>query len=302
VAYAADGTVKPGWPVTGWSGVGLDHSGRVYLSWWKFREITGVSMEGPGAALETRIAAVDQNGRPYAGWPITIEGAASEPVFGPDGTVYMTHEVYASGSSAATDSVMALDADGKAKPGWPIALPEGNALLGQATVGGPAPDPPQVGSDGTVYFGAWTSDPSSPGILEAVDASGQPKPGFPASIDWMSTSNLFFGHGSGWFAVGRTGLVFTTGGYSVLAIGSDGKTASGWPVKAPAHTIIMAADPEPDGGLLVQALQSSLVMVPPAFADYRSSGTMGQRLAALAPDFPGTLTVIRYLPDGRVAP
>jgi hypothetical protein len=302
LAYGSDGAVKPGWPATGWSNVSVDSSGRVYLSWWKFRDITGFSMEGPGPALETRIAAVDQNGRPYAGWPITIEGAASEPAFGPDGTVYMTREVYASGSDIATDSVLALDAYGKPKSGWPFSLPEGNALLGQATIAGPAPDPPQVGSDGTVYFGAWASDPGSSGILEAVDPSGRPEPGFPSSIDWESTSNLFFGPGSGWFAVGRTGLVFTTDDYSVLAIGSDGKAASGWPVKTPAHTIIMAADPEPDGGLLVQALESSLVMVPPAFADYGSPRAMGYRLAALAPDFPGTLMVIRYLPDGRVAP
>jgi hypothetical protein len=135
-----------------------------------------------------------------------------------------------------------------------------------------------------------------------VDPSGRLEPGFPAPIDWNTTSNLFFGAGSGWFAVGRTGLVFTTSGYSVLAIGSDGKAASGWPVKAAAHTIIMAAAPEPDGGLLVQELQSSLVMVPTAFADYRRSHTTGDTLAALAPDFPGTLTVIRYLPDGRAAP
>ena len=139
-------------------------------------------------------------------------------------------------------------------------------------------------------------------LFRSVDPSGRSEPGFPSSIDWGSTSNLFFGSGSGWFAVGRTGLVFTTSGYSVLAIGSDGKAASGWPVKAAAHTIIMAADPEPDGGLLVQELQSSLVMVPPAFADYRSSRTMETTFAALAPDFPGTLTVIRYLPDGTVAP
>lgn len=86
--------------------------------------------------------------------------------------------------------------------------------------------------------------------------------------------------------MGRTGLVFTTDDYSVLAIGPDGRAASGWPVKAPAHTIIMAADPEPDGGLLIQALQSSLVMVPPASADYGSSRPIGDTLAALAPDFP----------------
>jgi len=115
-------------------------------------------------------------------------------------------------------------------------------------------------------------------------------------------SNLFFGHGSGWFAVGRTGLVFTTDDFGVLAIGSDGKAASGWPVKAPAHTIIMAAEPEPDGGLLVQALESSLVMVLSAFADHGSSRALADPLAVLAPDFPGTLTVICYLPDGRAAP
>jgi hypothetical protein len=115
----------------------MDSSGRVYLSWWKFREITGISAEGPGEALETRIAAVDQNGQPYAGWPITIEGAASEPAFGPDGTVYMTREVFASGSTTPADSVMALDAYGKPKPGWPISVPAGNELLGQGTIGGP---------------------------------------------------------------------------------------------------------------------------------------------------------------------
>lgn len=303
LAYGSDGAVKPGWPATGWSKVSVDPSGRVYLSWWKFREIAGISMEGPGEALETRIAAVDQNGRPYAGWPITIEGAASEPVFAHDGTVYMTREARASGSGTATDSVLALDAYGKPKPGWPISLPAQDSLLRSIPgVSATAPDPPQVGSDGTVYFGAAASDPGSSGILEAVDPSGRPDPGFPSSIDWESTSNLFFGHGSGWFAVGRTGLVFTTSGYSVLAIGSDGKAASGWPVKATAHTIIMAADPEPDGGLLVQALQSNLVVGPPAFVDYGSPRTTRETLAALAPDFPGTLTVIRYLPDGTVAP
>jgi hypothetical protein len=305
LAYGSDGAIEPGWPATGWSNVSVDPSGRVYLSWWKFREMAGISMEGPGEALETRIAAVDQSGRPYPGWPITIEGAASQPAFGPDGTVYMTREVYSSGSgsSTATDSVLAFDASGKPKPGWPISLPAQDLLLRSFPgVSASAPDPPQVGPDGTVYFGAWASDPSSVGILEAVQPSGRLEPGFPSPIDWNTTSNMFFGHGSGWFAVGRTGLVFTTSGYSVLAIGSDGKAASGWPVKAAAHTIIMAADPEPDGGLLVQELQSSLVMVPPAFADYKSSRTMGTTFAALAPNFPGTLTVIRYLPDGTVAP
>jgi hypothetical protein len=194
LAYASDGAVKPGWPATGWSNVSLDSSGHLFLWWWKFREMSGISMEGPGEALETKIAAVDQNGRPYAGWPVTIEGAASAPAFGPDGTVYVTRETYASGSSAASDSVLALDADGKSKPGWPVALPAGHSLLRSVPgVSASAPDPPHVGSDGTVYFGATTAEPSSPGVLEALDPSGRLVPGFPCLIDWLSMSNMFAG-------------------------------------------------------------------------------------------------------------
>jgi hypothetical protein len=87
----------------------------------------------------------------------------------------------------------------------------------------------------------------------------------------------------------------------VLAIGPNGKNASGWPVKAPAHAIIMAAAPEPDGGLLVQLLNSSLVIAPGASVGDGCAQRLADPLAAEAPDFPGTLTVIRYLPDGTVA-
>ncbi len=301
-AYRSDGAVMSGWPATGWSRVSIDLSGRVYLSSWKFRPITGISAEGPGLALETRIAAVDQTGHPTAGWPVTIEGGASEPAFSPDGAVYLTTEIYASGSLTPTETVLALDAYGKPQPGWPIRLPTGSYLLASLpSISAPAPDPPQVGPDGTIYFGADTADPNNPGTIEEVDPFGRVRPGFPASVDWSTTSNMFSGPGSGWFAVGRTGLVFEIDNYSILAIGPNGKNASGWPVKAPAHAIIMAAAPEPDGGLLVQLLNSSLVIAPGASVGHGSAQRLGDPLAALAPDFPGTLTVIRYLPDGRVA-
>jgi len=259
-------------------------------------------MEGPGLALETRIAAVDQTGHPTAGWPVTIEGGASEPAFGPSGTVYMTTEMYASGSRTPTETVLALDSYGRPLPGWPIPVPTGSYLLESLpSVSASAPDPPQVGPDGTIYFGADTADPNIPGTIDAVDPFGRVKPGFPASMNWSTTSNMFSGPGSGWFAVGRTGLVFETDNYSILAIGSNGKNASGWPVKAPAHTMIMAAAPEPDGGILVQLLSSSLVIAPGASVGDGSEQRLAAPLAAEAPDFPGTLTVIRYLPDGTVA-
>lgn len=301
-AYRSDGAVMPGWPATGWNRVNIDSSGHVYLSSWKFRPMTGISSAGTGLALETRIAAVDQTGHPTAGWPVTIEGAASEPAFGPSGTVYMATEIYASDSRTPTETVLALDAYGKPQPGWPIPLPTGSYLLeSPPSISASAPDPPQVGPDGTIYFGADTADPSSPGIMEAVDPFGRVKPGFPASVNWSRASNMFFGHGSGWFAVGRTGLVFETDNYSILAIGPNGKNAPGWPVKAPEHTMIMAAAPEPDGGILVQLLSSSLVIAPGASLGDWSAQRLGDPLAAEAPDFPGTLTVIRYLPDGTVA-
>jgi len=319
-AYASDGTVKPGWPLRGWNGVTLGPDGQIYLRWWKFRVMTGTSMEGPGAALETRIAAVDQTGRPYAGWPITIAGAASDPVFGPDGTVYMTAEVTSPDYSSFADSILAFDAAGHSKPGWPVGLAPGVSILRSVpAVGAPSPDPPQIGSDGTVYVGASTVAETteggsiSSGDLDAFDPSGQPKAGFPVSTDWMQVSNMFFGQGSGWFAVGRTGLVFMVtgnvqvsgyngtananyhtdartgsrgtgatgdiGNESILASGPDGKVAPGWPVELPTNLTVDWANLEPDGGLLVQG------------HDPPDSGPV-----------PDTTTVIRYLPDGTVAP
>jgi hypothetical protein len=64
----------------------------------------------------------------------------------------------------------------------------------------------------------------------------------------------------------------------------------------------MSANPEPDGGLLVQALQSPLAMAALALVAPGRPRATRPRLSAVAPDFPGTLTVIRYLPDGTVAP
>ena len=88
-------------------------SGNYRASRWKAR----AAPWKPGSPRSTRTAGLT----PAA---IQIEGAASEPTFGPDGTVYMTREVYSSGSGTATDTVLALDGLEGRSP-WPISLPAG---------------------------------------------------------------------------------------------------------------------------------------------------------------------------------
>lgn len=303
LAYGSDGKVEPGWPADGWSDLTFDPNGRIYLLWWQFREMQGISMEGPGLAIETRIAAADASSKPYPGWPITIDGAASAPAFGSDGTVYMTREA-ADSSGQVGDSIVALDAEGEAKPGWPAAVPSDSLLLRSSPgLSATSPDPPQIGPDGSVYVGAIDAS-SQAGAIDAFDSSGQLKTGFPSALDWQSTSNIFFGYGSGWFAIGRTGLVFTTDGYSIWAVGPDGKAAPGWPVKVRSGTIVEGVDLEPDGGLLVETLQlptESTFGIGPLADVSGARSRFDVPVGALAPDFPGTLTVTRYLPDGTVA-
>jgi hypothetical protein len=308
LAYDGGGAIKPGWPVNGWTDLTLDSSGRVYLWWWKFREMPAISMNGPGNALETRIVAVDSNGHASPGWPITIEGAASEPAFGPDGSVYVTREVYTSGvPGGLRDTVMGFDANGKSKAGWPVSMPAGYWILRSGAGGAaPSPDPPQIGPDGTVYLVAADMSQCCAGVVEAFDPSGRTRSGWPYTLaDWQTMSNLFTSdHGSGFFAVGRTGLVFMSDGYSILAVGLDGKLASGWPVKAPSNTIapIMGLDCENDGGLLVQWLNGTLGEGAPLAFAAGAKHAADVPVGALAPNFPGTLTVVRYLPSGSVAP
>jgi hypothetical protein len=244
-------------------------------------------------------------GKPNPGWPKTFEGAASEPVFGPDGTVYTSLET--TSSRAASDSILAFSPDGAAKPGWPVTPPDGRMIVRDPIVGSAAaPDPPEIAPDGTVYVGTEDAEYEN-GSLDAFDASGRTRPGFPVAVDWTLVSNIFFavGPGTGWYEIGTAGLVYLTDGYTVRAIGPNGQAAPGWPIKIPDGMIVTALEPEPDGGLMLEALQGGLAdsaaTGPLAFV----GGAGGLPLVpdrALSVDFPGQLYVVRYLPDGSIAP
>jgi hypothetical protein len=98
------------------------------------------------------LTAFDSAGRPQPGWPYTSTQRGSDPVFGRDGTVYLSfwHD--------DGDRVVALDQEGAVKPGWPFLLPTGSSIpdnLGcqrgeMCAVDMVRPRPPTIDSDGTV--------------------------------------------------------------------------------------------------------------------------------------------------------
>ena len=71
-----------------------------------------------------------------SGWPYALTD--SEPVFGPDGTVYLLAR---DGQGAYQRILIALDATGHVKPGWSIEAPSGTVFGSLA-----------VGPDGSVYI------------------------------------------------------------------------------------------------------------------------------------------------------
>lgn len=130
-AFGSDGAAKPGWPLQGWSGMTFDPGGRIYVWKYKFGAPPGARYSGP--AIETQIGALDPAGHFYTGWPMTFNGPVAQPVFAPDGTVYMTRGTsYGPGSATPPSpggTILAFDPNGKPKPGWPVSLPAGTGLL-----------------------------------------------------------------------------------------------------------------------------------------------------------------------------
>jgi hypothetical protein len=72
-----------------------------------------------------------------SGWPFV--GVASEPLFGPDGTVYLVTGA-PDGPNEGDQSLIALDAAGHVREGWPIDERVGSDF-----------GPPAVGPDGSLY-------------------------------------------------------------------------------------------------------------------------------------------------------
>jgi hypothetical protein len=281
-AYGSDGALKPGWPLQGWAAMTFDPSGRIYVWKHRFAPSNGARYSGP--AIETQIGALDATGRFYPGWPMKFDGPASQPTFGPDGTVYVTRGTsYGPGNpkgSGTSATILAFDRTGNPRPGWPVSLPAGYWALGSyPAVSQVASDPPVITPDGSVYVIAAAADPSGAPPSHAIFAflpGGRPAPGWPRAIGVGQLSNVMAdAAGSGWLMAGSAGMLYLTSDNRILKLQSDGALAPGWPLSRPCGASPQSVGQTSDGGLLVL-------------------------WNAGAKPFDGTLE-IRYRPDGSVA-
>jgi hypothetical protein len=250
-------------PVRGWNGIEQAPDGSI-VAW-------GYDLQ-PYAAntiAQTRVALIGTDGLPAAGWPVTIEGGASKPSFGADGTMYMT----VLGLGTEPSRIVAIDPTGAPRAGWPVALPTGyGPMLDDEN----DPLPPVIGDNGTVYAAAV--DRNLMGYVTAFDSTGATVPGWPYQLPQAfgpfddgsqapppNPGPVFVRGASG------AGLLYVVLDDRVVALQADGTVAPGWPYVLPggyADATWATVMGTPDGGLVAMA------GVPPADPDVDASGLM----------------------------
>jgi len=156
------------------------------------------------------------------GWPLTVFSErtfGSEPVFGPEGTVYLLAGAR-DAQGEYQQSLVALDAAGYMKPGWPIEEPPGSDFGSLA-----------VGPDGSVYIEECGS-PEVGCVLHRLGAIGRELPGWPFEVppDRVRGCHPCFNR----VDIGSNGTAYLfywrVGGLQVMAIDASGKIMPGWPV------------------------------------------------------------------------
>ena len=257
LAFAPDGSLRAGWPVSvpDQSDYLLGPQGTVVV--WSLIDLAGELCQQPRRTVFTVLGA---DGRTLPGWPRGSKGYASSPVVDADGTVYYVSalgNVYAHdragevkagwpvavpGASVwcgptspylAPDGtiyilahdVTALSPDGRRRPGWPY-RPAGDLKLPCWPVGDtdgvPSPHAPAFGPDGTVYLVVCHADTTGPRLeIIALDPQGQLKPGWPYRLPIDPASMMV-----GPLTVSPDGRLFVRGGYGpnsfLLALNPDG--------------------------------------------------------------------------------
>ena len=235
LALHPDGTRVSGWPVRvpGGEGVLLGPGGTVYA--WGL-DTNGVN---PSAGLpkivRTRFVELGPNGRPKPVWPVTIDGPASIPTIGADGTLYAT----TGGGAGQVERVLALGPNGAERAGWPLTLPADLVAYPY----GPSPGMParatgpSVAPDGTVYLPVYRAGEigAASQALLAITPTGQPAAGWPV---WLPEGARF----------GFVGEFMTDGGGELvqLVLGQDGTVYAavdlGTTVESHAAGVVMAFD------------------------------------------------------------
>jgi hypothetical protein len=183
------------------------------------------------------IWAVDLSGM-RTGWPVTFDGFASGPAFGPGGRV----AVIVGSPTNGTSQVLVFDRDGNAVRGRSAAIPIVTVDENWGTAGGcpPWPKPPLVASDGTIFI----FSEATPAVM-AVDPSLKLMPGWPyrpaaplVLRDERYVKEDAYCPSIAIPAVGPDTTLYlplqaadATVGGSIVAVGPDGRLRPGGPVE-----------------------------------------------------------------------
>jgi outer membrane protein assembly factor BamB len=199
-----------------------------------------------------------------------------DPVFGPDGTVYLL----IGGRDAQGDyqqSLIALDAAGYVKPGWPIEEPPGSDF------GSPA-----AGPDGSVYIGEC-GGPSVGCVVHRLDATGRELPGWPFEVPL----DFVCPEGDPCFsslAVGSDGTAYRTSWHhtqeqtQLIAIDASGEVMPGWPVALDAPGVWWSnVQLGSDGTLFILSVPDGSES-PPSLAAYGPDGSLRDGWPVSVPD------------------
>ena len=267
--YGPTGRLISDNPSGGWDRISLSPDGSIYALGFDYEPYSG------SVVAQTRIAVIGTDGKPTPGWPVALEGSASPPAFGTDGTIYVAH----AGLGTAASQVTAYDRSGNLEAGWPVPLPKGLGTF--ADVGG-NPLAPVVGSNGNVFVAATNRQLT--GLIMGYDSSGKVLPGWPYSIpDAFAMVQDPFKNGQNPGPVfvksptGQGSLYLLLEG-EIVAIGNDGLVAKGWPYHSPgpasaqSYWITWAA--APDGGLVVVSVSNTDVTQTATIVHLTPDGTL----------------------------
>jgi outer membrane protein assembly factor BamB len=234
VTIGADGAIGRGvqaprfwtWPGEGWA-VGPN---RIAYG------VSGFSGFDEGSAEVSRITALGLTGV-RAGWPVSFDGLASGPAFGPGGRIVLT----VGSLVRSTSRVLTFDAAASAVSASSAELPTATAEFGDTGGCGLGnPQPPLVAGDGTAFVLSWATD-----AVYALDLSLKVKRGWPyePATSFVRRDSRYiredaFCPSLSIPAVGPDSTLYlpleasnATVGGSIVAVGPDGRLRAGWPVE-----------------------------------------------------------------------
>jgi len=231
VTVAADGTLRSGAPVP--FGPNCCSAGAIGPDGVAY----GVEPIGEwayGSVEMSRITALDTSGV-QVGWPLSIDGIASGPAFGPDGRVVLTVGSFVE----ARSRVFAYNRDGEAELAVSAELSIATAQSGVDCIAW-SPEAPIVAQDGTIFVFSEIDT-----AVFALDSSLGVMRGWPyrpeTRLAYRVARPNYEGIDCGSLGVptaGPDGVLYlplqarqATVGGSIVAVGPDGVVLSGWPVE-----------------------------------------------------------------------